>query len=66
MKKSYNRYKFVKVTFSGEEDAVKTLIKMYFGNIHYELTKKETYIAVDLRVPVSFEEIQAESNEGAI
>ena len=59
-------YKFVKITFTGERDAVKALIMMYFGHLDYSLETKEDKTVVEVQVPVSTEEIEAELNEGTI
>lgn len=59
-------YKFVKITFTGERDAVKALIMMYFGHLDYSLETKGDKTVVEVQVPVSTEEIEAELNEGTI
>lgn len=59
-------YKFVKISFTGEEDAVRTLIRMYFGHIEYVLTGLNGKIVAELKVPVSLEEIEAELDEGTV
>lgn len=59
-------YKFVKITFTGEKDAVKALIRMYFGHLEYTLVNNKDQIDVIVNVPVSIEEIEAELDEGTI